>query len=225
MGRMRVLLVEDDGPFGGALERGLRSHGIDVTWVRGTGPAQRALAGTVFDVLVVDWMLPDGDGPWLIQHLRARGSTTPAMLLTARDAIEDRVHGLDAGADDYLVKPFHLDELLARLRALGRRTGQPPPVGTGMAGLLLEEDEQRASVHGERVDLTPGETAVLAALLRHAPAITLRAALARALMDADGAGTGSSIETHVSRLRTKLRGAPVRIRSVRSLGYRIEEER
>lgn len=218
-------MVEDDAAFGAALERGLETHGMDATWVRDAGAAYRAVQLAEFDALVVDWMLPDHDGPWLIGQLRALGVGSPVMMLTARDAIEDRVHGLDAGADDYLVKPFHLDELLARLRALVRRPAQPPDRRLGLGPLVVDTESRTAVLHGRRIDLTPSECAILEALLLHMPGAATRNALAHAIESADGVGTAGSIETHMSRLRAKIRDDSIRVRTLRGLGYRIEEDR
>lgn len=219
---MRLLLVEDDSRFGAALVRGLEHHGFRVSWARDAASAHRLVHDTEFDAIVVDWMLPDGDGPSVIQRMRRHGITTPVIMLTARDAIEDRVRGLDAGADDYLVKPFHLDELLARIRALSRRPAGHSPARIGLGTLVLDVASRTARLDGRSVDLTPGETAVLETLLAHVPGAATRGVLADSIAEADGSGTVGSIETHVSRLRAKLRGGAVQIRTLRALGYRIE---
>jgi two-component system response regulator QseB len=219
---MRVLLAEDDAMIGAAVRDRLRAQGFAVDWVRDGRAADAALAGDVYDLLLLDLGLPGREGLDVLKGLRGRGSTLPVVILTARDAVDDRVAGLDAGADDYVVKPFDLKELEARLRAvLRRRAGSASSViEHGRLSLDLASHELRRD--GVPVPVSPREFALLHALLERPGRILSRAQLEERLYGW-GEEVGSNVvEVHIHSLRRKL-GADL-IRNVRGVGYRIAEE-
>ena len=218
---MRVLLAEDDAMIGAAVQDRLRGQGLAVDWVRDGRAAETALTGDVYDLLLLDLGLPGREGLAVLRGLRGRGSTLPVVILTARDAVDDRVAGLDAGADDYVVKPFDLKELEARLRAvLRRRAGRASSViEHGRLTLDLSSHELRRD--GVAVPVSPREFALLHALLERPGRILSRAQLEERLYGW-GEEVGSNVvEVHIHSLRRKL-GADL-IRNVRGVGYRIPE--
>ncbi|MBP1473213.1 response regulator transcription factor [Frateuria sp. MAH-13] len=216
---MRILLAEDDLALGRALADGLRQLGYAVDWITDGAQAAAALADTAYAAAVLDWNLPRSSGPAIIAALRRRKDATPVLLLTARDALADRVAGLDAGADDYVVKPVHLDELAARLRALLRRAdGQPEPV-IRVGALELDPAAHRATLAGVPLELTAREFAMLELLARHPGRAYSRAQLEEALYDWGREVASNAVEVHVHRLRHKL-GADW-IRTLRGIGYAL----
>ena len=214
---MRILLVEDDALLGDALQVGLRQADHAVDWVRDGIGAETALATGDYAALVLDLGLPRLDGLEVLRRLRARKKTLPVLVLTARDTVDDRIRGLDAGADDYLVKPFDLGELSARLRALLRRaSGQPSPVLTA-ADVTLDPATRRVECKGREVDLSAKEYALLHALMQQPERALSRAQLEEHLY-AWGDEIGSNtVEVYIHHLRRKL-GADV-IRTLRGIGY------
>ncbi len=215
---MRLLLIEDDDILGEGLADYLRAEGHVVDWCRSLS-AVDALRGEPFDALLVDWQLPDGSGLQWLRQRRSRGDGTPALMLTARDRLSERIEGLDGGADDYLVKPFAPEELSARLRAVSRRRS-----GAASARLRLHEVEidlraKAAWQHGVRADLTAREWAVLEALVLRAGRIVPKSDLERLVLGFDAELASNALEVHVSALRRKL-GRSL-IETVRGLGYRI----
>lgn len=217
---MRLLLLEDDRILGDGLAAFLRSEGYGVDWVQRLGDA-RAMVGQDYDALLVDWQLPDGSGLEWVQHLRRSGVSTPILVLTARDRLADRVHGLDSGADDYLLKPFAPEELAARIRAATRRSA-----GSGSSRLRFGEVEvdvvQKAAYRGgERVELTAREWGLLEALARRAGRIVSRQQLESLIHGSDGGPLSNAVEVHLSSLRRKLGRSLVE--TVRGLGYRIDK--
>ena len=219
---MRVLLAEDDSMIGAAVRDRLRSQGFAVDWVRDGRAADMALAGDSYDLLLLDLGLPGREGLAVLKGLRARGSTLPVVILTARDAVDDRVAGLDAGADDYIVKPFDLKELEARLRAvLRRQAGHASSViEHGRLSLDLVAHELRQD--GVLVPLSPREFALLHALLERPGRVLSRAQLEERLYGW-GEEVGSNVvEVHIHSLRRKL-GTEL-IRNVRGVGYRVPED-
>ena len=219
---MRLLLAEDDAMIGAAVRDRLHGQGFAVDWVRDGRAADAALAGDVYDLLLLDLGLPGREGLAVLKALRGRGSTLPVVILTARDSVDDRVAGLDAGADDYVVKPFDLKELEARLRAvLRRRAGSASSViEHGRLSLDLASHELRRD--GVPVPLSPREFALLRALLERPGRILSRAQLEERLYGW-GEEVGSNVvEVHIHSLRRKL-GADL-IRNVRGVGYRIPED-
>lgn len=217
---MRLLLLEDDLLLGEGLRDFLRADGQVVDWCSTMAEAQ-GLRGEVFDALLVDWHLPDGSGLDWLRARRARGDTTPALMLTARDLLHERVAGLDGGADDYLVKPFAPEELAARVRAIGRRLGGS---ATGLVdfGSVRVDLRARSSLRdGQRVELTAREWAVLEALALRAGRIVPKAELEQIVLGFDSELASNALEVHVSSLRRKL-GRDL-ISTVRGLGYRMDK--
>ena len=217
---MRLLLLEDDRTLGDGLAAYLRSEGHCVDWVQRLQEV-KALDGEEYDALLVDWQLPDGSGLDWVKALRQRGVATPILVLTARDRLADRIHGLDSGADDYLLKPFAPEELSARIRAATRRAA-----GTSTARLRFGEVEidmtQKAAYRGAaRVDLTAREWSLLEALARRAGRIVSRRELEALVHGADGGPASNALEVHLSSLRRKL-GREL-VETVRGLGYRIDK--
>ncbi|MEW5836553.1 MAG: response regulator transcription factor [Pseudomonadota bacterium] len=215
---MRLLLLEDDHILGDALRDYLRAEGHVVDWCK-TLAQTRALAGEPYDALLVDWQLPDGSGLEWLRAQRIRGDTTPALMLTARDLLTQRVEGLDSGADDYLVKPFAPEELAARLRAVGRRLAQDGQGLRRLGGVEVDLPARAVRVDGARVELTAREWAVLEALLLRIGRIVPRTDLERLVLGFETELSSNALEVHVSALRRKL-GRDL-IETVRGLGYRI----
>lgn len=218
---MKVLLLEDDARLSELLQRGLRrgGHAIDAV---GTVEDARWHAGEgAYDVLVLDVMLPDGDGFSLCAELRAAGNRTPVLLLTARDAVSDRVRGLDVGADDYLIKPFAFAELEARLRALARRGPVERPAHAQIGTLSLDPAARRAVLDGRQLALTGREYALLELFVRHADEVLSRAAILERGWDWAFEGDPRIVDVYVHALRRHLgstAGGP-RLETVRGVGY------
>jgi two-component system OmpR family response regulator len=218
---MRLLLLEDDDILGEALRDFLRGAGHAVDWCRSIG-ATEMLRGEPFDALLVDWMLPDGSGVEWLRARRARGDTTPALILTARDRLDDRIEGLDAGSDDYLVKPFAPEELAARLRAVSRRHAGAAASRRRFGAVEVDLGARAAYRDGERVELTGREWSVLEALVLRAGRIVPKSDLEKIVLGFDAEVASNALEVHVSALRRKL-GRSL-IETVRHLGYRIDPE-
>ena len=216
---MRLLLVEDDPMIGEAIRTGLKRDGFAVDWVHDAAAAARALGSEPFEVVLLDLGLPGGDGLGFLRTLRARGQSLPVLIITARDAIADRVAGLDAGADDYLTKPFDLDELAARLRALLRRKSGRTSPQIEHLGVTLDPAAHRVTRDGVEVALSPREFALLQLLLERPGTILSRAQLEERLYGWGEEVESNAIEVHVHGLRRKL-GAEF-IRTVRGVGYRV----
>ena len=221
---MRLLLLEDDAMLGEGLRDFLRCDEHVVEWCTQLSAA-RSLQDEPFDAFLVDWQLPDGSGVEWVRARRAQGDARPMLLLTARDRLADRIHGLDSGADDYLVKPFAPEELLARLRAVLRRTGAAdasPQLLMSGVHVDLEGRGVWRTVTGkplERVELTAREWAVLEALVRRAGRIVTKSELDRLVLGLDAQVQSNALEVHISALRRKL-GREL-IDTVRGLGYRV----
>lgn len=216
---MRVLLVEDDEMIGDSLRKGLRGEGFTVDWVRDGRDAELALETTEYALVLLDLGLPKKDGLAVLRGWRQRGNAVPVLVLTARDAVPDRVKGLDSGADDYLVKPFDLTELLARMRALLRRqTGRVRDlieVGT----LRLDPVAHRVEYRGQPVPLSAREFTLLHALLETPGAVLSREQLEDRLYGWGEEVESNAVEVHIHNLRRKL--DPRVIRTVRGVGYRL----
>ncbi|HEX4378036.1 MAG TPA: response regulator [Steroidobacteraceae bacterium] len=219
---MRLLLVEDDPMIGRSLAQGLRQDGYAVDWVRDGQAARHSLSDAAYAVVLLDLGLPRVDGRELLAQLRHRHNDVPVLIITARDSVTDRVEGLDAGADDYLVKPFSLDEVAARVRALlRRRTGVTEPWLT-QGPLTLNPSTHEVQLEGEPVHLSAREFALLEALLRR-PGIPLSRSQLETSIYGWGEEVGSNaIEVHIHALRRKL-GAES-IENVRGVGYRIPKQ-
>ncbi len=224
---MRLLLAEDDAMIGEAVHEGLRRQGFAVDWVRDGAAAELALAAEPYDACLLDLGLPRKQGLDVLRSLRAAGSTLPVVVLTARDAIADRVAGLDAGADDYVVKPFAYEELVARLRAILRRVSGPAFESGGrlvVGPIVLDESRRSVSVDGDPVDLSPREFALLECLLRHPGHALTRDQLLDMAWPFGVAVTPNTVDAFVTFLRRKL--GPVgaaRIQTVRGVGYRMAD--
>jgi two-component system response regulator QseB len=212
-----MLLVEDDELLGDGVRAGLAQAGFAVDWVRDGREAATALALTSYDAVVLDLGIPGWSGLELLGARRAVGDPTPVLILTARDTVADRVAGLDKGADDYLVKPFDLDELLARLRALVRRSAGRAAPELRDGDLVLDPASRQATLDGAPVELSPRELALLEELLRHPGEVRSRAQLEERLYGWGEEIASNAVEVHVHNLRRKL-GAD-RIRTVRGAGY------
>jgi len=218
---MHVLLVEDDPVLADGIARILRGHGMVVDMVNNGHDADRALSSREVSVVVLDIGLPGIDGFEVVRRLRARGSVLPVLLLTARDDIQDRVRGLEIGADDYLVKPFAAPELVARLKALVRR-GNPRSVDLQMGGLLLDPLSRRATVNGQVVELSAREWAVLEYLIRNASRVVSKQQIIDAILPWGEEMTLNAVEVYVSRIRAKIMSAGVSINTIRGFGYMLE---
>ncbi|MDH5255393.1 MAG: response regulator [Gammaproteobacteria bacterium] len=214
---MHVLVVEDDGLLGDALRAGLRDRGFAVDWVRDGIAADTALRTGEFAAVVLDLGLPRRSGLEVLRQLRARGQVVPVLVLTARDALDDRITGLDAGADDYVVKPVAIAELAARLRALVRRSHGAGSEQLAVGSLAMDASTRRVSYQGRDVELNPREFALLRELMLNSGRVLTREQLEQRLYDADAAVESNAIEVHIHHLRRKL--APDVIRTVRGVGY------
>lgn len=215
---MRLLLIEDDEILGEGLRDFLRADGHVVDWYR-TLAGTHASRGEPFDALLVDWQLPDGSGLDWLRARRARGDLTPALMLTARDLLGDRIQGLDSGADDYLVKPFAPEELAARLRAVGRRLAGVAAPRLALGSVEVDLAARAAYAAGQRIELTGREWAVLEALALRPGRIVAKADLERVVLGFEAEVASNALEVHVSSLRRKL-GREL-IETVRGLGYRL----
>jgi len=219
---VRILVAEDDVALRSVLERGLTESGYTVDAVADGRDAIGYLRTYDYAAAVLDWRMPGATGVEVIEAVRRAGRHTPILMLTARDTTADRVTGLDAGADDYLVKPFDFAELQARLRALLRRPADTVPPVLGCGGVSLDASERLVTVDGHPVSMTATEFSILELLLRRAPRVVDRRVIAQQVWDDEADALGSNtIDVHVARLRGKLNAANARIETVRGVGYRI----
>lgn len=219
---MRLLLVEDDVMLASGIKLGLTDAGYAVDWVGSAERAEEVLLGESVDAAIIDIGLPQTDGLELTRRLRSRGLAMPVLILTARDALEDRVQGLDWGADDYMVKPFELPELLARLRALLRRSQAATSAVLSFGALALDSANRQAHANGQFIELGPREWTVMEYLLIHVPKPVSKEKLLAALTGWDKEITPNAIEVYISRLRGKLEPHGIGLRSIRGFGYRLE---
>lgn len=216
---MRVLLVEDDATLGAAVRDHVAAEGHAVDWAGRLDAAEDHLAAAAYDLILLDLMLPDGRGLPFLARLRGRGDATPVIVLTALDSVAERIAGLDAGADDYLVKPFDLAELSARLKAVARRyAGNPNPL-VEVGALAVDLAGRTVTRAGRPVELTAREWALFEALVQRPGQIVSKARLEETLYPFGAEVESNAIEAHVSRLRRKL-GADA-VETVRGLGYRL----
>jgi two-component system response regulator PrrA len=222
-----VLVVDDDEDIRVSLDRGLRLSGFDVRTAADGEAALRSVAARVPDCIVLDVGLPGRDGVAVVEALRGDGVTVPVLVLSARTSVDDRVTGLAAGADDYLVKPFALAELVARLRALLRRVPAAAPSGLVVGPLTVDPARRRATVDGAPVDLTRREFDLLETLARSAGIVLSRERLLELVWGYDFAVDTNVVDVFVSQLRRKLEagGAPRLVHTVRGIGFTLEERR
>lgn len=216
---MRILLAEDDPLLGDALRAGLRQRGFQVDWVRDGLAAERELRSDVHAAAVLDLGLPRLDGLDVLEAVRTAGVRLPVLVLTARDAVPDRVRGLDVGADDYVIKPVDLDELAARLRALVRRANGRPQERLEVQGVVLEPAARRVTLDGQEVVLSTREFDLLQALMLAGGRVLSREQLEQQLYGWGQEVESNAIEVHVHHLRRKL--SPGLIQTVRGIGYAI----
>jgi DNA-binding response OmpR family regulator len=219
---MRILIVEDDSLVADALKRGLAQAGFAIDHVGTAEQAESAVASGEFDLAVVDIGLPRIDGLTLVRRLRRSGSALPVLIITARDALADRVDALDLGADDYMVKPFELPEVAARCRALIRRTRSATSAQLTIGPVALDLASQTVQLRGQPLDVTRREWSILECLALDTGRLVRKERLLRAIAGWDEELTPNAVEVYVSRLRAKL-GAAVAIRTVRGLGYRLDD--
>jgi two-component system response regulator QseB len=216
---MRLLLVEDDTMIGEAVRMGLRKQGLAVDWVQDGVAARSALSTESFDLVLLDLGLPKMDGLQVLKWLRGTGSKVPVLILTARDSVQDRIRGLDAGADDYIVKPFDFDELAARVRAVLRRQSGRAENVVEHLGVTLDAASHAVTRDGEAVNLSHREFALLEALLERPGQVLSRAQLEERLYGWGEEVESNAVEVHIHNLRKKL-GADY-IQNVRGVGYRV----
>ena len=221
--RVRVLVAEDEDPIRDLLSRGLTENGYVVDAAANGGDALHLLRLYPYSAVVIDWRMPVLSGVDVIRSARQLGRDMPVLMLTARDALRDRVEGLDAGADDYLVKPFEFDELLARLRALLRRPARGPMTTFLLGDLMVSPATRRVTVGGKEVGLSPIEFALLELLVSRAPAAVPNREIALQIWPDESRLVGSNtIHVHLGRLRRKLAASRLHIVTVRGQGFRLE---
>jgi two-component system copper resistance phosphate regulon response regulator CusR len=225
---MRLLIIEDDEKTARALELGLRAEGFSVTLAH-TGEKGFSLLSTeTFDIVVLDWMLPGRDGIEILKAARVRGAQTPILLLTARDAVADRVLGLESGADDYLVKPFAFAELIARIRTLLRRSAPAEPLRRQIADLTADLETRSVRRGGQRIDLTPREFDLLVYLLRQPGQVVTRGMLAKDVWRDVSRETplDNVIDVHIAHLRRKIDAgrSSTLIQTIRGVGFVLRAE-
>jgi two-component system OmpR family response regulator/two-component system copper resistance phosphate regulon response regulator CusR len=220
---MEILVIEDDSVIGKAVQQGLSEAGHECVWVKDSGHGFEQAMTQRFDVIILDLLIPGEPGMVLLANLRKQGVKTPVLILTALGSVEDRVKGLQTGADDYLVKPFALPELLARIEAICRRSSTKPAAVLQVGDLTLDLATRRVIKGDTEIDLTPTEFSIFELLMRHAGQVVTRKMLCENLWESDWEGTTNVIEVHINRLRGKLqRGSkePL-IHTVRGRGYAL----
>lgn len=222
---MRILIVEDDAVLADAMSAVLRQAGYVVDVVNDGRAADNELRVGLFDLVLLDIQLPGIDGFGVLSRLRRRKTQCPVIMVTARDALQDRIGGLDAGADDYLVKPFAMGELQARVRALLRRASGPEGDRIELENLAIDLAGRRVRIDGEPVELTAREIAVLEVLARRLGSVVAKEKLLASAFPGDEPVSMNNVEVQISRLRRKLAPARVEIRPIRGLGYLLEARR
>lgn len=223
---MRLLIVEDESALAGLLRGVLDRAGFAVDSATGLADAESFLRVATYDAIILDLGLADGDGLTLLRALRRGGNMVPVLILTARDAPEDRVTGLDSGADDYVVKPFHMNELVSRVRALLRRPNAALGVDLTLGNLALHTPTREVEVAGTPIPLTVRETSLLELLLRRSGRVVPRESIEDGLYGFDNAASPNAVEVLVHRLRRRLQdaGANVIVHTLRGVGYLLAEE-
>jgi two-component system copper resistance phosphate regulon response regulator CusR len=222
---IRVLLIEDEDEIADFLLRGLREEGLSVERAADGEEGWHHLKTGTWDLVLLDWWLPGTDGLSLLRRFRQLGHSTPVLFLTARDAVSDRVRGLDAGADDYLCKPFAFEELLARVRALARRPATTLSTVLAVEDVRMDLATQRVERSGQRLELTAKEHALLLFFLRHPGEVLTRTRIYEHVWDERYDGLSNTLEVHVMELRRKLEAhGPRLIHTLRNRGYRFGAE-
>ena len=216
---MRVLLVEDDIQLGESLEAALRLEQYAVDWLRSGDPVKATLGATPYDLLILDLGLPGIPGMQVLRQLRADKHVLPVLLLTARNTLEDKVDGLDSGADDYLTKPFEMDEMFARIRSLLRRRGDNKVTRLAVAGIELDPVDRLVERDGEALDLTAREFAIMEILMRNAGRFVSRQRLEEGIYSWGEEVGSNTVEVYISRLRKRF-GSEF-IQTMRGVGYRV----
>jgi len=219
---VRVLIVEDDDLVATGIKQGLRQAGYTVDLANSAESAEGCLQAETFDLAIVDIGLPGLDGLSFIRRLRSQDNALPVLVLSARASMEDTIKGLDVGADDYMVKPFRLPELVARIRAMIRRSNAVTDASLRHGPLLLNTATRSATLDDQALDLTNREWAILEVLLMASPNVVSKSRLVQSLAGWDKDITPNAIEVHVSRLRAKLALGKIEIRTVRGIGYRMD---
>ncbi|GAB2839357.1 response regulator [Pseudoduganella ginsengisoli] len=217
---MKILLIEDDLDLGNGVRIALANQGMDAVWVRTLDDARRHLETGGCDLVLLDLGLPDGDGLTLLSYIRRVRQGMPVLILSARDALSDRLRGLDSGADDYLVKPFELAELLSRVRALARRSFGFDGEALAVRGLALHAPTRRVSVQGAAVELTASEYELLKMLMMRAGRVVTRRSLEEQALPGSQSGS-NTLDVHMANLRRKIGDGYVR--TVRGVGYVIDQ--
>ena len=222
---MEILIIEDDPVIGKAVQKGLREAGHECQWLKDGSDGLQATLAQKHDVVILDLLVPGESGLSILEKMRTGGIKTPVLVLTALGSVDDRVVGLNKGADDYLVKPFAMAELFARIDALSRRATIKPSATLQIGELILDLPTRRVTSSGVDIELTPTEFSILELLMRHAGQVVTRSMLCENLWESDWEGTTNVIEVHINRLRTKLqRGIkePL-IHTVRGRGYVLRQ--
>lgn len=217
---MKVLVVEDNPKLSSFLQRALEEEGYTVQSVADGESALEQVAQSAFELIILDWMLPGMDGIQVCQQVRQKGLTTPILMLTARTETAEKIQGLDAGADDYLPKPFDLGELLARTRALSRR-GATAEVVLRVGGLCIDRLARKATLESRTLDLTPREFTLISFLAREVGRVVPRAELLRQVWETSFDPGSNIVDAHIKNLREKLGNDAKMIETVRGVGYRM----
>jgi two-component system, OmpR family, response regulator len=220
---MHILFVEDDPAIADSVSRALKLQGHAVDWTNKGEPVAKTLEQDPYDLLILDIGLPGIDGFEVLRRLRSRHNAIPVLILTARDAVDDRVHGLELGADDYLVKPFALPELLARVHALARRKQAKIDMKLIHGPLILDTDSRRASLGQASLEISSREWGLLEFLMNRVEKVVSKQQIAQAIGGWAEELSDNAIEVCVSRLRAKLEPAGIKIRTIRGFGYMLEE--
>ncbi len=218
---MHILIVEDDLDLGRSLRQSLRTEGLSSEWLRSAAEARNFIMQNVYDCVLLDLSLPDGSGQDLLRSWRESGLTVPVIVITARLALEDRLAGLDGGADDFVLKPFIPIELVSRIRAVSRRYAQQAKSEWSSGDVRIDTRQHLAYVAGQQVDLSPREFQILHELVRAAGAVVSKDVLSRRLQPLGDPVDFSSIEVHIHNLRRKVGGEA--IRTVRGVGYILNQ--
>ncbi len=224
--KIKIFIIEDDPVITEFLRTGLKYEGYEVISASSGKDGLESLAREIFDLVILDIMLPDINGFDVCRQIRSHGFDIPILILTVKKEVADRIHGLDSGADDYLVKPFSFDELLARIRALLRRSGKTlEKKKLELAGIILDRETRKVSRNGKRIDLTPTEFGLLELFIRHPHRVFTRETLLNRVLGYDYDGGTNIIDVHISHLRNKLGDRPPRlIRTIYAVGYAFYPE-